>query len=335
MVGRAEDPRPIWGASLYKKTATSEEVAVLGKRGCLELLTPSFHQRPAHVGGGFGDGDSALGEDALLGLGGVVFASDDGSGVAHAASWRSGRSGNEGGDWLLAVVLDPTTSFDFGVATDFADQDDGFGLVVVVEHLDDVEVGGAVDGVATDADAGALAFADLAHLPDCFVSEGSGARDDADLAALVDVTGGDADAATAVGAFAIAGGDEAGAVGSDEAGLATLGHDGLDLHHVHDRDAFSDGDSEFELCIDGLQNRVGGEGWGHEDGTGSGSGLFRGFCNGIEDGHLFAVVFKELSAFARSDTRDELGAVVEAESRVTASEAAGDSLHEDLCVFVY
>ena len=41
-----------------------------------------------------------------------------------------------------------------GVAADFADHDDAVRLGVVVEHLDHVEVRGAVDRVAADADAG-------------------------------------------------------------------------------------------------------------------------------------------------------------------------------------
>jgi hypothetical protein len=68
-----------------------------------------------------------------------------------------GGAGDEAGDRLAAVRLDPARGLDLGGAADLADHDDAPGVGVVVEHADDVEVGGAVDRVAADADAGALA----------------------------------------------------------------------------------------------------------------------------------------------------------------------------------
>ena len=91
---------------------------------------------------------------------------------------------------------------------------------VVVEHLDDVEVRGAVDRIAADADAGGLADAAAGELPDRLVGERAAARDDADVALLVNVAGRDADAAAAGGILPVAGRDDAGAVGADEARLA-------------------------------------------------------------------------------------------------------------------
>src|SRR5690606_10510156 len=114
---------------------------------------------------------------------------------------------------------------------------------IVVEELDDVEVRGAVDGVAADADGRALADALGGELEHRLVGEGAGARDDADMALLVDVAGGDADATTALGILAGAGADEAGAVGADEPGLAAL-HGAFHADHVLDRNALGDGDSE-------------------------------------------------------------------------------------------
>ena len=58
---------------------------------------------------------------------------------------------------FLHVLLDEVGGFFFGAAADLADHDDGFGLGVVVEHAQHVDVVGAVDGVAADADAGGLA----------------------------------------------------------------------------------------------------------------------------------------------------------------------------------
>jgi hypothetical protein len=56
-------------------------------------------------------------------------------------------------------------------AADLADHDDPVRLRVVHEHLDDVQVRGAVDRVAADADAGALAHAAAGQLPDRLVGQ--------------------------------------------------------------------------------------------------------------------------------------------------------------------
>src|SRR5690606_32665914 len=141
----------------------------------------------AHFGGGFGHFDSGLVEGGLLGFGGAFAAGDDGPGVSHASSGRGGGPGDEGGDGFVAVFGGPGGGFFFGSAADLADHDDGLGLRIVVEHLEHVEVGGAVDGVAADADAGGLAEPGLGELPDGLVGESAGAGDDADIAALVDV----------------------------------------------------------------------------------------------------------------------------------------------------
>ena len=106
--------------------------------------------------------------------------------------------GDKTGDRLAAVLLDPVGGFLFGRAADFADHDDAVRVRVVVEHLDDVQVRGAVDGVAADADAGGLADAAAGQLPDGFVGQRAAAGDHADVALLVNVAGGDADAAAAV-----------------------------------------------------------------------------------------------------------------------------------------
>src|SRR5208283_5974745 len=89
---------------------------------------------------------------------------------------------------------------------------------VGVEQLDDVQVGGAVDGVAPDADAVGLADAAAGELPHSFVGQGAAAGNDADVALLVNITGGDADAAATVGILARAGRHDAGAIGPDQPG---------------------------------------------------------------------------------------------------------------------
>ena len=112
-------------------------------------------------------------------------------GGAVAPAMKSGHR-------LLAILLDPLGGFFFRAAADFANHDDAVRFRVVVEHFDHVEVRRAVDRIAADADAGGLADAARSQLPDRFVSQRAAARDDADVALLVNVTGRNADAAAAV-----------------------------------------------------------------------------------------------------------------------------------------
>ena len=96
-----------------------------------------------------------------------------------------------------------------GAAADLADHDDRLGLRIVLEQLQAIDEVHAMDRVAADADAGALAEADLRGLLDRFVGQRAGTRHDADLARLVDVARHDAD-------LAFARRDDAGAVGADQ-----------------------------------------------------------------------------------------------------------------------
>jgi len=186
---------------------------------------------------------------AILPRGCSLASAHDRSGVTHTSSLGGGGPGDESGDRLLAMPGGPGGGLLLGGAADLADHDDRLGFGVLVEHLQNVEVGGAVDRVAADADAGALAVAAGGELPDGLVGEGAGARDDADVSLPVDVAGGDADAAPAVGLLAGAGCDKTGAVRADEAGLGAL-HRVLHPHHVDDGDALGDADHEIESRLD-------------------------------------------------------------------------------------
>src|SRR5712692_3360595 len=164
----------------------------------------------AEVRGSFDGSDSGGGHRGVFVLGGALAAADDGAGVAHAASRRSGLAGDEADDGLLHVDLDPLRGALFGVAADFADQNDGVRVRIIVEKLDGIEERCADDGIAADADAGGLADGELRQLMDGFVGERAAAADDADISLLVDAAGHDAD-------FALAGRDDAWAVRTDQA----------------------------------------------------------------------------------------------------------------------
>src|SRR5262249_5448631 len=155
--------------------------------------------------------------------GGAAAAGDDGAGVAHALAGGGGAAGDEADDGLLHVRLNPCGGGFFIAAADLADHHDGLGLRVIIEEFEKIDVAGADDGIAADADAGALAVVALGKLRHDFISERAAARDHADLAGLVDVAGHDAD-------LGLAGRDEAGAIGADHTHAAAF-HFPINAHH--------------------------------------------------------------------------------------------------------
>src|SRR5476651_2386127 len=133
--------------------------------------------------------------------------------MTHAAAGRRGAAGDEADDRLFgAGRLQILGAHDLGVAADLADHDDALGLGIPHEHFQALDEVGAIHRVAADADAGRLAEADSRGLGHGFIGERARARDDADLAALVDVARHDAD-------LALARRDHARAVRPDQARL--------------------------------------------------------------------------------------------------------------------
>src|SRR5690606_5530020 len=144
-------------------------------------------------------GDAGLLQRRELALGGTGTAGRDRTGVAHALALRRAGAGDEADHRLGHVFGDELGRFFLGAAADLADHDDAFGLGVVLEQLQAVDEVQAVDRVAADADDRRLAQARVGGLLDRFVGQRAGARDDRDLARLVDVAGHDADLALARG----------------------------------------------------------------------------------------------------------------------------------------
>src|SRR5205823_4200119 len=143
------------------------------------------------------------------------------------------------------------------VAADFAHYQDGFGLRVLLKEAQHVHEVRAGDGVAADADTGRLAQADIAELPDALVSQRAAAADKTDRAGLVDVAGHDAD-------FALAGSDDAWAIGADEPARFALKKADRASHVQHGH-AFGDGDDDADAGVGGFHDGVGGAAWRHED----------------------------------------------------------------------
>lgn len=98
-----------------------------------------------------------------------------------------------------------------------------FGVVILEEQLDDIDVLGTGEGVASDTNAEGLTETDTSGLGDGLVCQRAGARDDTDLSRLMDVSGLD----THLAAQRV---DDTGAVRSDQARF------GLALERVLDLD---------------------------------------------------------------------------------------------------
>ncbi len=160
--------------------------------------------------------------------------------------------------FLTLLCLMQVGGLFLGAAADFADHDDRLGLRIGQEQFQDIDEIGAVDRVAADADAGGLAEAGGRGLRHRFVGQRARARDDADLAALVDMAGHDAD-------LAFARGDDAGAVRADRGGscepcsarlTATMSSTGMPSVMQT---------TSSMLGVDRFEDRVGGEGRRHVD----------------------------------------------------------------------
>src|SRR5690606_2262072 len=247
---------------------------------------------------------------------------DDRTGMAHALACRSSHTRDVGHDRLGHVGLDVGRGFFLGAAADLADHDDGLGLRVVLEQLQNVDEAGARDRVATDTNTAGLAETGVSGLLDRFVGQRAGAGNDTDLARQVDVTRHDAD-------LALAGGNDARAVRPDQA-YAQLVAANLGIQHVEGRDAFGDAHDQLDACVGRFQDGVLAEGGRNVDHGRVGASGFHSLGNGVE--HRQAQVSG--AALARRHTADHLGAVGNRLLSVEGTLGAGDALADYLGVLV-
>src|SRR5882672_6976613 len=258
------------------------------------LLFQSCCQSAAEVSRRFDGFDTGGGHGCVFVLCGSLPAGNDCSGVAHAAAWRRGLSGDETDDRLLHIRSDPCGGNFFRVATDFADEDDGMRLRIVVEELNRIEKRRTDNGIATDADTRGLADAEACELIHGFVRERAAAADNANVARLVNASGHDAD-------FAFAWGNYARAVGADEASFVPINRQ-RNTNHVENGNAFGDANNQRQCCVGSFENRVGGIRWRNENHRSVCAGGFDGFGDRVENG-----AFEMLrAAFAGSDAANNV-----------------------------
>ncbi len=270
------------------------------------------------------DVDAALRHDFHLGLGGVVGTANDGTSVAHLAALGGGLSGDEADNGLRAVPFYIMRCFGLHAAADFTDHDDAVGIGVVHQHLHSLLSGGAHDGVAADADAGALAHARLGHLVNGLIGERARAAHDADAAGIVDEARHDA-------ALGLAGCDDAGAIWPHEAAFGFVFEVGFHLHHVLHGDALGDADDDFDSRIGSLHDGVGCEWrWYEDDGN-----IRPAELHGVGDGIVNGLVQMAGATLAGRNATDEVGAVFKHLCCVEGAFFASETLDDDAGVFVY
>src|SRR4051794_24016349 len=249
-----------------------------------------------------------------LGLRAAGGAGDDRARVAHRLARRRGDARDVADDGLGDVGRDVLGGLLLGRSADLAAEHDQLRLLVGLEELDDVDEARARDGVAADPDDRRVAEALLGqHVAD-LVGQRARARDDADVALLEERRRDDPD-------VGLAGREDAGAVGPDQARAAVALELGVDAQLVVRGDALGDGDDQLDPGVGGLEDRVGREARRHEDHRGVGLRLGDGVAEGVEHRPALDV----LAALARRDARDHVGPVALVVHRVERALAAGDA----------
>src|SRR5579864_2324739 len=254
--------------------------------------------------------------------GGSLPAGNDGAGMAHTASRRSGLPRDEAHNRLLHVLLHELGSEFFGVTADFTDHDDSFCFRIAVEEIESVDKIGADDGIAADADGGRLPNAALRKLMHRLVGQRPRARHNANRSFFVDRCRHDAD-------LAFTWRDDARAVRADQARAAVL-EELPRLYHVEGRNAFGDTDDQVDLRVGSFHDGVGRKWRWNEDHGRVGSGLVDGFAHGVEN----RPAFMSRPTLAGRYPADDLSPIGGAGFRMKCSLAAGQALYDHSRIFI-
>src|SRR5712671_1506268 len=283
------------------------------------LTSEDVPHRSADRGGRLGDNRPGAAQRLHFVAGAALAAGDDGASMAHPPPGRRGAAGDKPDDRLL-----PSRRFQkigailFRRPTDFADHDDRLGLIVGEKHLQDFDKIGPVDGIATYTDTAALSKSDGSGLCHRLIGQGSRARDDADVAATMDVPRHDAD-------LALVGGDDPGTVRPDQS-RAAAAQAALDADHIEDRDALGDADYQRDPGIGCFEDRVGGKGRRHVDHGRIAAGIGARLVDGVEDREVEMAG----TTFTRRHATNHLGAVGDRLLGVEGALGAGETLAQHL-----
>src|SRR5690606_22718620 len=258
----------------------------------------------------------------LLRLRGSGRTGDDRARVAHRLALGRGEPGDVADHGLGDVGLDVLGGALLGVPTDLTDHHDELGLRVGLERLQRVDVRGADDRVATDADGGG--DTDVPQLVHHLVGQGAGLRHQTDLAGSGDVGRDDA-------GVGLSRRDDARAVRTDDPGLVALrARVRPESGRVVHRDALGDHHGEGDLGVDGLDDRVLRELRRHEDHADVGARLLHGLFDGAEDGQVLAADGDGLARLTGVHAADDVGTGRQHLGGVLAALGAGEALDDDL-----
>jgi hypothetical protein len=174
--------------------------------------------------------------------------------VTHSPAWWSRNTSDKAHDRFASVVLlEPLRSILLRTTANLTNHDDAIRLRILNKDIQAVNEIRATERITSNTHNKGLAQSSLRSLVHGLVSERARARHDADATALVDEAGHDAD-------LALAWRNDAGAVGTDEAGLGLRLEHVCYADHVVLGDAFGDADDEGDLGNDGFFDTSGGEG---------------------------------------------------------------------------
>src|SRR5690606_23584866 len=251
--------------------------------------------------------------------------------MTHAPAWRCRDAGDEPGHRLLASLggftLDELGCLFLGRASDLTDHDDRVRVRIGEEHLEHVDELGPLHGIAADADGRRLAEASIRGLLHGLIGERARARYDANVPALEDVAGHDAD-------LAFVRSKHAGAVGADEPRGRPFQRP-LHLHHVHHRNALRNAHDERDFSVDCFENGIGRERRRHIVRSGGRAGLLLGLRYRIEKWYVRQLRIRMLgAALSGCDTGNDLRSVSLGLFGVEGALATSDALTNDFGALV-
>src|SRR5665213_3856779 len=130
--------------------------------------------------------------------------------------------------------------------------------------------------------------------------------------------------------LALAGSDDAGTVGSNQARARVRLQIFPGLDHVVDGDAFGDADDQGESGVGGFHDSVGCVGRRHEDDGRVGAGGFHALGDGVE----YRAVEMFLAAFSRRNAAYYASTIADGLLRMEGAFFTGESLDQQACVAV-
>ncbi|GDA34968.1 hypothetical protein HmCmsJML164_01697 [Escherichia coli] len=194
--------------------------------------------------------------------------------MTHTFAFRRSHTSDVTHNWLGNVLLDVRRCFFFSATADLTDHHDRFGLRIFFEHFEDVDKVRTRDRVAADTDTGRLTETVIRGLFNRFIGQRTGTGNDTHFTRFVNVTRLDTD-------FAFPRGDNAWAVRADHTNACFIQFH-FHRQHIQRRDAFSDGDNQFDACIDSFQNGVFAERCWYVDNRGGSASSSNSFTHGVE-----------------------------------------------------